>query len=62
MTLEIVPRPKQLRMKELDRGILLARLMRAQTDLYILSHDVSIGAEERDKLRLAAEVAGEVTL
>ena len=52
----------QLRLSEIDRTMILARLMRVQTDLLILAGDMSVPAEERDKLRLAATVVGEVNL
>lgn len=52
----------QLRLSEIDRTMLLARLMRVQTDLLILAGDTSIPADERDKLRLAATITGEVNL
>ena len=52
----------QQRLSEIDRTMLLARLMRVQTDLLILAGDHQIPAAERDKLRLAATVAGEVNL
>lgn len=60
--LTMVPRSQQLRLSEIDRAELLARLMRAQTDLLILAGDNRVPKEDRDKLRLAADVAGEVRL
>lgn len=53
-------KPHQLRLTELDRAELLARLMRAQTDLLILANDPRLGVDDRDRLRLAASAAGEV--
>ena len=52
----------QLRLTEIDYALLLARLMRIQTDLLVMAHDDQVPADARDKLRLAVEIVGEVQL
>lgn len=51
---------KDVRLDQLGRAEILARLMRAQTDLLILANDARLPAGDREKARLAAEIAGEV--
>lgn len=55
-------RPAQIRLSEVDRALLVARLLRVTTDLLVLAGDVAVPKDERDKLRLAATVVGEVNL